>query len=111
MSTRERDDKLEGQIIHCVSLYNSTPHHFSLYGVFKLIHFHKIIMHALRRASWIDENLWVVFCYRNRILDVVYLKRSVLIFFFAKEDPDVTESEENEDASEHILKSWPEAML
>ena len=31
--------------------------------------------------------------------------------FFAKEDPDVTESEENEDASEHILKSWPEAML
>ena len=62
-STREpsRDDKLEGQIIHCVrSLYNSTPHHFSLYGVFKFIHFHKY-HDALKACFMDDENLWIIF--------------------------------------------------
>ena len=56
-----RDDKLEGQIIHCVrSLYNSTPHHFSLYGVFKFIHFHKY-HDALKACFMDDENLWIIF--------------------------------------------------
>ena len=61
MRVSSTHDKLEGQIIHCVrSLYNSTPHHFSLYGVFKLIHFHKY-HDALKACFMDDENLWIVY--------------------------------------------------